>query len=208
MTTTKRIRSNRVALGLVILMASTTACSAASTTATSDNLQAPERILFDGYPAQFDSPSDAVDYVDSPLVIEAVVTTRGSARWNGVNGERPSKAEIQATGRPEFIWVPIEIQVTRVLRGEHSEATVTLRSLGGQVDGVAVDFADMNPLPPLDPGTRLVIFMSSPTDIGDRVLASTPDFVYVVNGDTATASNGTHTVALAELVRLVEASND
>ena len=206
--TTERIQSYPVALGLVILIAFTAACGAGGTTATSDVLPAPEQILFDGYPAQFNGPSDAVDYVDSALVIEAVVTSRGDARWNGVNGERPSKAEIQATGRPEFIWVPIDVQVTRVLRGERSETTVTLRSLGGQVGGVSVDFADMNPLPPLEPGTRLVIFMSSPIDIGDGVLASTPDFVYVVDGDTATASNGTHSLPLAELVELVEASND
>ena len=195
-------RNSARKLGSVLLVVSmaTAACGGASAAS-----EPGEVISVSGYEPVFDGPEDAIQFVGSPLVVVAVTTGAGEARWNGPDGRRPTSEELEETGRPEFIWVPIEVRVAQVLRGDtQGRENLIVRSLGGRIADTIVDFDALRTLPPLEPGTRLVLFLNEEVDAGDGVLASTPNHVYVVEGGIARSANGTHEVPFADLVRMIK----
>lgn len=162
-----------------------------------------ETIRLDGYPAPFESATDAANFVGTPVVLLATVQVAGEPRWNGPGGERPGSDH----PGPEYIWTPVTASVDEVLRGADLLGTpeLTVRFLGGSKDRVTVLPSDLDPAPLPASGARLVLFLNPPVDAGDGLVAATPNHVYTVDGAVATASNASHSIALAELVSLVDA---
>lgn len=182
----------RLTIAAAGLLLATTACGLASG----------ESISVQGYHAPFDAVTDATDFAGTPLVVLATAVSAGEVRWNGPGGERPTD-----TSKPAFLWTPVDVKVDRVLRGGEllDGDELTVRILGGTKDGVTVDFSEFEPPAVPDAGTQMLLFLNPPVDAGDGVLAATPNHAYIVAGGVATASNGSHEVALAELVSLVAA---
>ncbi len=160
-------------------------------------------IAFEVYESPFTTPEQAVTFSGTPIVVVAVVTGSREARWNGKEGHRPTASELASNGRPEFVWVPVDIRITQVLRGDVDNEALILRSLGGRIGDVTVDFGDNTSLPVLDPGTMLVLFLNPPVDAGDGLIASTPNHVYIVEGNVAKSSNGTHEIGLDQLIEMI-----
>ncbi len=162
-----------------------------------------EVIRFDSYQVDFDSLDDAVNFVGAPLVIEGVVTDVGEPRWNGPGGQRMSLDQEWESGLPSYIWTPIGFAVTDVLRGTPPDKDILIRSLGGMLDGVRVDFGEMNAVPGVSAGDQLILFLDIPVDAGDGFVAWTPSFAYLVSKGIARSANGTHQVSVPQLKQAI-----
>jgi hypothetical protein len=138
------------------------------------------------------APAAAAAFSGNRVVVLGTVAAIEPARWS--SGDRD-------TGD---IYRPVRIDVTEVLRGDVPGTSVTVRSLGGEADGVRMEFFDTVPLADVAVGSRLLLFLGG-EPAGDGGPAGF-NMAYLVGPDGRATSfpDGQHSIALDDFRTLIE----
>jgi len=127
-----------------------------------------------------DTPQEAARFTGNDLIFEARVIGRRNTRLTTVDAAKGG-----SPGAPpiEYTYTPVEVVVTGVHVGDVGLGDkITIRSLGGVVDGKEYIFEGVPPLEIYESGTELMLFTEYIIDV-DGIAAATPNFVYVVEKD-------------------------
>lgn len=121
-------------------------------------------------------PDDALRFFGNAHVFEGTVASVGAD---------VRVAQRLSDGRTiEAVYAPVAVVVQRGYRGGAAPgATITVRSMGGQADGLRYVFDDAPATATFTPGARLVVFGGRLSALGgEGAPAMTPHFVYRQSG--------------------------
>lgn len=141
-----------------------------------------------------DAPAAAAAFPGNRAILVGTVTSVGPARWSGLDRDTA------------HIYVPVEVDVAEVWKGDVPDATVSVRSLGGEVDGVRMEVPDGVPIAELQHGTRVLLFL------GDEAPVSGPqpvNMAYTISAQGCAASfpGAEHSITLADFRGLIAGSS-
>jgi hypothetical protein len=170
---------NRVAALAAVVGAVALGAAGCARTATSD-AQGPATTgvrTIEAHAYQVDSsPDGAVRFFRNAHVFEGTVASVGTD---------VRVAQKLSDGRTvEAVYTPVTVKVERGYKGGAAAgSTVTVRSMGGQADGLRFVIDDAPAKATFAPGSRLLVFGGQPTTLdGEKAPAITPNFVYRRSG--------------------------
>lgn len=147
-----------------------------------------------GYPLD-NAPAAAAAFSGNRVVILGTVAAIEDARWS---------SDDRDVGH---IYRPVRVDVIEVLRGDVPGTNVTVRSLGGEADGVRMKFSDAAPLADVPLGTSVLLFLGDSAGGDSAGDGGPPGFnmAYVVEpGGRATSfPDEQHSIALQDFRRLL-----
>lgn len=142
----------------------------------------PKTIEAHGYATQ---PDDLRPIADQSIyVVEGEVTRVLPGQWTTPDKRRPANVHQAITDPNVQLRTPVQLSVERVYKGDHVPK-VLLFTLPGGRDGDLEIRSGLGP--DLEPGTKLVIFLSeAPRNAGPwaRISPLYPQLYFVVEGDT------------------------
>lgn len=151
----------------------------------------------DGYPLD-DAPAAAAAFPGNEIVVIGEIMDELPARWNVAGG--------MSVDRFAFIYTPLRVDVSAVITGTPrlDGSTMVIRRLGGRVgDDELIVAQDIAPAG-LVIGTRVLLFLGEQRDVGDGLVAATPNMTYFLDSnDVATSASGLYSVGLEAFAELV-----
>lgn len=130
------------------------------------------------------SPAAMIAFPDNKLIIEGTVRDEGARRVV------TPKA---AGGDLWYVYRPVNLVVTAVHRGDAKVGDViAVRVIGGEADGHRTVYGHAPEDKTYAVGKKLLVFGAGKLDVGDGVVAVTPNATYVVDGSEATNSAEPH----------------
>lgn len=155
----------------------------------------PKIVSVSGYTPNHD-PVAAVGFPGSSLVVVGTIEAHQPARE--ANKDHPMR----------MIYTPVRVRVTEVLKGNAQVGSIVIvRGIGGRVGDTVFEVEDIPSIRDLAVGERVLLFLADARDIGDGLIARTPEFVYSVDAQDVAHHRDTGVVApLAEFKRLLAAA--
>lgn len=144
-----------------------------------------------GYPLD-DAPAAAAAFPGNRVVVLGTVAAIGHARWSSADRDAG------------HIYSPVRVDVIEVLKGDVPSSSVTVRSLGGEADGVRMEFFDSVPLADVAVGTRVLLFLSGESAGDGGPTGFNMAYLVEPDGGATSFPGAQHSIPLDDFRTLIE----